>query len=251
MKKIELDYNDEELFSKLLANFKDCDHPAANGFSFSVNTGGSEGGNCWGDYSRQYKRDKEDIVSDVYNQIVDNAIYYFNILGIKGGEELIKLQAEHLYEETASSSYDSTSECEYYGNYRDLDLFVVGFSEILNFLDGYIDPSKKEEVLSIAAKATNEIVNENSIQNKYKELKAISKKIDDFPQDSKEEIKVLEDNIQTLRNKVAQNIDKLQKIGNKHTKDLKKLKQQQKEIIEFLGEDFIKGQEVKKTKQIK
>lgn len=243
-----MQYNEDELLDSFRSSFKYCDHSDSNGFTFSVKVSGAEGGNCWGDYATQFRTSRDDIIEEMQSEISYRVKEYLDNLNVTLPSEILNEKSYSLAGELVDSSYDSTSESEYYGNYRDYDKYFVSINEILNFLDDSITKEDKEKILSLAKIAQDEVVLENTKENSYNYLKETEKKINNFEVSSSQEEKQLKSQLERLKKDVESITKKLSNLEKSQSKDLQNLEKTKKELIEFLGIDYINSKEKSKKK---
>jgi len=239
-------YNKEDLSSFLYSQYQYCDHSDSNGFTFSVSVSGASGGNCWGDYAQNFRKDSDEIVDDIKSESLYKIKDYLDFLNIEYSQSDLERKLYDFAQEIKDSEYDTSSESEYYGNYTNYNKYFISIHDILNLVE--VPDSQKEEILSVSEEVQSKILINRDKENKYNQLVNVKKAIDGFDVSSSNEKKQLENNlkralaeVESIKNKIA-NIEKTQ------SKKLKSLKDQEKSLTDFLGENYINSKNTKKRK---
>lgn len=239
-------YNKEDLSSFLYSQYQYCNHSDSNGFTVSVSVSGASGGNCWGDYAQNFRKDSDEIVDDIKSESLYKIKDYLDFLNIEYSQSDLERKLYDFAQEIKDSEYDTSSESEYYGNYTNYNKYFISIHDILNLVE--VPDSQKEEILSVSEEVQSKILINRDKENKYNQLVNVKKEIDGFDVSSSNEKKQLENNlkralaeVESIKNKIA-NIEKTQ------SKKLKSLKDQEKSLTDFLGENYINSKNTKKRK---
>lgn len=234
-----MNYDDKELLESLKNNFKNCDHSEANGFTFSVEASGSSGGNCWGGKSTHFRHENSDMIDSIQEEIVSRVTNYFQLLNIDLSFEQLQSKSYYLAEQIVDSPYDTSYNNEYYGNYNEYNKYFVSITDMLNFLEDSISQDEKEKIIIISEEATKDILSYNMKENKYSFLKETEKNITNFQHTSSNEEKKLKLDLERAKKDVEKISKKLLNLEHTQSKDLAILEKTKKEIILFLGEEYI------------
>lgn len=243
-----MNYNDTELFNDLKNNFEACEHSDVNGISFTVEAGGSKGGNCYGDSSTEFHITATEMIDSIQEQIISASENYFYMLQVNLPEDSLRQQSYNLAETIVDTPYNTIYDSDCYGNHSEYNKYFVSIVDILNFLDGTILEQDKEKILSIVQEAQNEVFSENMKKSQYSLLKETEKNIDNFKRNSDNEEKQLQSSLERAKKEVVNISKKLDNLEKQQLDNLKQLEKTKKDIITFLGEDYIQSKEVKVKK---
>lgn len=243
-----MNYDDNELLEFLKNNFKSCDHSDANGFTFSIETSGSSGGNCWDGKSTYFRVDNDEIIASIQEEIVSGVSSYFQILNTNLSFSQLQIKSYSLAEQIVDSPYDTSYHNEYYGNYSEYNKYFVSITEILDFLEDSITQEEKEKIIAISQEAQKDILSENMKEQRYSLLKETEKNIANFQHKASNEEKKLNMDLARAKKDVERITHKLSTLENTQSKDLIILEKTKNELVFFLGEDYIKSKETVKRK---
>lgn len=241
-------YKDDELLQSLKEKFRYCDYSESNGFTFSVEVSGASGGNCWGDYATPFRNSNDEIVSEMKDEIISGVKDFLSLLNIEISEDVLQEKSYSLAENLVDSSYDSTSYSEYYGNYSESNKYFVSLNEVLEFIEDKLSSEDKNKILAIAQEAQDEVVLEKTKENKFNYLQEIEKKITNFKTDSYSEEKKLKSQLERAKKEVEIITKKLANLEKTQAKNLENLEKTKKDLIGFLGEDYIQSKKTTKKK---
>ena len=93
-------------------------------------SGGSQGGNCWGDETEYFQLSSQAIQRDLIQTIQS----YMKILKLHINDKDID---DFFIKESIYNYYDTktVSDGDYYGNFTEYNIYKINFLNLLNFLD--------------------------------------------------------------------------------------------------------------------
>lgn len=241
-----MDYVKEELLGQFIDKFRYCDYSDSNGFTFSVQSRGASGGNCWGSDATPFRKSSSELVDDMQDEIQSNVESFLNLLDLTIEEDVLRSRAYSLAENIVDSYYDTDYHSEYYGNYSEYNKYFVSITDILEFVDDKLSPKEKEAIIEIATEAQEVVVLEKIKQNKFTYLQEINTKITNFEKDSSSEQNNLKNQLERAKKEVENITFKLENLEKTQAKTLSNLQKTKNELTEFLGTEYIASKNLKK-----
>ena len=241
-----MNYEREDLLADLITKFRNCDYSESNGFTFSIESKGASGGNCWGSEATPFRKNSSTMVDDMQDDIQSGVESFLSLLNITLDEDILRGKSYSLAEQIVDSYYDTDSHNEYYGNYSEYNKYFVSITEVLDFIEDTISPKEKEDILDIASEAQDIVVLEKIKESKFNYLQDVNNKITDFEKNSSNEQKHLKNQLERAKKEFENISSKLENLEKTQSKNLVNLKKTKKELTDFLGQDYIDSKIVKK-----
>lgn len=241
-----MNYEREDVLTELIDKFRYCDYSDSNGFTFSIQSRGASGGNCWGNDATPFRKSSSELVDDMQDDIQSGVQSFLDIFNITIEEDVLRSKAYSLAEQLVDSYYDTDYQSEYYGNYTEYNKYFVSITEILDFIEDIISPNEKEDILDVAGEAQDIVVAEKIKESKYNYLQEVNKKITNFEKDSSNEQKHLKNQLERAKKEVESLTSKLDNLEKTQLKTLDNLEKTRKELTDFLGKDYLASKNVKK-----
>jgi hypothetical protein len=214
-----------ELWKDFLVNYSYIDHP--DHATVDITSGGSRGGNCWGDYTCQFDVSEY----EMEEELIGGIEYFTKQLNLSFTKEEIQ---KFINKNDISNKYEDKSEGgDYYGNYTNIHIHSIYFLELLDFIE---EKSLLEEDKNQYLQVYHEIVDENQkkleekihlqkIANIETTLLNLDKNKDINLNNLKKEKVRLENSLKIIDKKILKFDEDLQKEKNRLNQELKKLKE--------------------------
>lgn len=212
-----------ELWKNFLVNYSYIDHP--DYAIVEIVAGGSQGGNCWGDYSCQFNVSE----NEMEKELIGGIEYFTKQLNLSFNNEEIqefinKNDIRYKYEEKSESS-------DYYGNYTNTHIHKIYFLELLDFIK---EKSFLEEDKELYLQVYSVIVNKNKKKLEEKthlqKIADIEKKLLNLDKDKNKNRNNLEKEKVRLKKQLNIIEERILNFENDFTEEKKKLNQELKNL---------------------
>lgn len=192
-----------------ISNKKVDDDILTTSILFSIETGGSTGGDCWGGrtagYDIGYDERKKNLFDSLkkyyhFDELFDNTHIVSNTYMDKNYQESFVLACMDLAEKSYTSSVTSKSDYyDYYGNGRDYDIIAINLHELMEKI---LSPSDFTLFEDAYKEFVPTILNKLDNTAKTEQLIMVTQKITDFETQSNKDLSELQNDIKATQKRL-------------------------------------------------